>query len=331
MIVKNEYVKIKTDKEVILHNYIYDNYLKFIAQAQYDTNIRDFSFTNCFIKFDTPFEDINNKNYYDFDIRVPLSNKNLTISETTIEANYTYTPKRNYAYSAIDETIIKDFTEYYGKKITAIGFSIFLNGENIICACVDTSNYSNYFVENISFQRKDIFSSDASVVNGSPLNLAPFSEKYIIESGGHGEIQYYCYPVLYSIGLGTRRGEIEEEYIIGQDVDIIIESNTSFGFNLRRGLESNKYPSQTLYSGNNLYPLPLKVNKELHPHRRLYTGSGIVPLLSDYKYIMYKYRYYYHNDFASEDIYLDEYFITNLPNDTKGLFEIVTKIERSDV
>lgn len=124
---------------------------------------------------------------------------------------------------------------------------------------------------------------------------------------------------------------MEEEYIIGQDVDVIIESNTSFGFNLRRGLESNKYPTQTLYARNGLFPLPLKVNKELHPHRQLYTGSGIVPLLSDYKYIMYKYRYYYWDSFRYDNVYLDEYFITNLPNDTKGLFEIVTKIERSDV
>lgn len=331
MIVKNEYVKIKTDREVILHNYIYDNYLKFISQAQYNTNIQDFSFTNCFLKFDEPFENIDNKSYYDFDIRIPLSNKSLTTSETTIEANYTYTPRENYVFNAIDGTVISDFTEYYNKKITAIGFSILLNGEYIICACVDTSNYSNFFVENISFQRKDIFSSDASVINGSPLNLAPFSEKYIIESTGHGDFQHYCYPVLYSIGLGTRRGEMQEEYIIGQDVDIIIESNTSFGFNLRRGLESNKFPTLTLYTGSNLYPLPLKVNKELHPHRQLYTGSGIVPLLSDYKYIMYKYRYYYWDDFRYDNVFLDEYFITNLPNDTKGLFKIVTKIERSDV
>jgi hypothetical protein len=330
MIVKNEYVKIKTDdKEVILHNYIYDNYLEFITKAQYDKDIQDLSFRYCYIKFDTPFEDINNKTRYDFDIMVPLTNKNLTTSETTIEANYTYTPNKAGIYKASGGRV-DDISEYYGKKITAIGFSISLDAEYIICACVDTSNYSNYFVENISFQRKDVFSSDASVINGSPLNLAPFSEKYIIKPTDQGNRYYDCYPVLYSIGLGTRRGKIQEEYIIGQDVDIIVESDTSFGFNLRKGLESNKYPSQNLYAGSNLYPLPLKVNKELHPHRRLYTGSGIVPLLSDYKYIMYKYRYYY-QEHPYDYKYIDEYFITNLPNETKGLFEIVTKIERSDV
>lgn len=331
MIIRNKYIKIKGDKEITIHNYIYDKYLEFVAKAQYDKSIMDFSMVACLLKFDTSFDDIINKTPDDFDMAFILTDVGTTSSEKSIEANYTYTPRENNAYIPESYSVISDFSVYIGKKITAIGFGTNINNELHIVSCVDTSNYSTYFQENISFQRKDVFSSDASVINGSPLNLAPFSKKYITESTGHGDLQHYCYPVLYSIGLGTRRGEMEEEYIIGEDVDIIIESDTSFGFNLRRGLESNKYPTQTLYSGSNLYPLPLKVNKELHPHRRLYTGSGIVPLLADYKYIMYKYRYYYWDDFRYDYIFLDEYFITNLPNDTKGLFEIVTKIERSDV
>ena len=34
MIVKNEYVKIKTDKEYVLHNYIYDSYLRLFSKGQ---------------------------------------------------------------------------------------------------------------------------------------------------------------------------------------------------------------------------------------------------------------------------------------------------------
>jgi hypothetical protein len=252
-------------------------------------------------------------------------------SENSIEANYTYNISNNYIYDIASGEQLIDFSKYDGKKITAIGFSIILNGDDIICACVDTSNYSAYFKENISFQRKDIFSSDTLSTENYPANLMPFSQKYVVENTGHGEQLYYCYPVLYSIGLGSRKGQMDEEYIIGEDVDIIIKSDTSFGFNIRRGLEHNKYPSQSLYTRNGLVPLPLKVNKEIHPHKRLYTGSGIVPLLSDYKYIIYKYRYYYYDDFTYDVVYLNEYFTINLLNDTKGLFEIVTKFERSDV
>lgn len=123
---------------------------------------------------------------------------------------------------------------------------------------------------------------------------------------------------------------MKEEYIIGQDIDINVIDDFSFSFKLRKGLEPNKYPTLTTYT-NNLYPLPLKVSKEILPNINLQPSSNKYPLLSDYKYIVYKYRYYYFNDKQSEYIDLDEYFTMSLPNDTKGLFEIVTKIERSDV
>lgn len=595
MIVKNEYIKIKTDKEITITNYIYDKYLEFVAKAQYDKSYMDFSMIECFLKFDTPFNNVCGKEPTDFDMAIRFSNRNLTASENTVEANYTFTPTEGNVYNPKTDEFYEDFTDIIGKKITAIGFNTMINYEEYIVACVDTSNYSTYFVENISFQRKDIFTSDTTVKDGAPINLTPFSNKNIVVSSARGDYIYQCYPVLYSIGLGTRRGEMEEEYIIkkndieqnfiinlgdielckignyqdkiykqndkwylhkeigkvvfnsatglqndltntlqakltdnpeylkftgattenpcmycdkfifanntqdnehiyiaswqqvadgylgnirffishqrlegynssmtnaqklalvnnylssnplicylilseatnteitdtqliqqlesielynginnitttgdlagdlqiyynytttgevakGQnlnidvditkdywlgslfggtyqeenptpttpqnikvvtgnqnikvkskaslepnEVELIVESDTSFGFNLRKGLESNKYPSATTYAGSNLYPLPLKVSKEIQPHNKLYTGSGIVPLLADYKYIMYKYRYYYFDEFRYDYIYIDEYFITNLPNDTKGLFEIVTKIERSDV
>ena len=331
MIVKNEYVKIKTDKEVIIKNYIYDKYLEIIAQAQYDKSIMDFSMVRCYLKFDTAFDNIENKNPEDFDIDFMYSNRYLTSSENKVEANYGFTPSKGTVYDAKTGGVITDIEDYMNKRITAIGFSTMVNYQEYIVACVDTSNYSIYFADNITFQRKDVFMTDTTVSEGRPVHLAPFSEKTIIESTGHGDTVYNCYPVLYSIGLGTRRGVIDEEYIIGQDVDVVVESSNSFSLKMRRGLEPSKFPSTTLYSRNTLHPLPLKVTKELHPHKRQYTGSGIVPLIADYKYVMYRYRYYYYEQFMDEYIDIDEYFITNLPNDTKGLFKIITRIERSDV
>ena len=38
MIIKNDFVKIKTDKEIVLHNYLYDEYLEAFSKSQYVTS-----------------------------------------------------------------------------------------------------------------------------------------------------------------------------------------------------------------------------------------------------------------------------------------------------
>lgn len=331
MIVKNEFVKIKTNKEMVLHNYLYDIYLKIICENMYKYSTMGFVFDYCLIKFDTPFEDIYDKEFTDFNIALSASSVTTNKSSNSVEANYIFTP--SYVEDYENHTIEHDLTKYNDRKITAIGFGIINRdpnnyGQEIVCACLDTSNYSIYWQNNISFQRKDIIMSDT--ISEKPDNLSPISEKAAIVQTMSEDLLVPCYTKLYSIGLGTRLGEMQEEYIIGQDIDIDIISDFSFGFTLKKGLEPNKYPTPTTYT-NNLYPLALKVSKEILPNRNLYPGNGKHPLLSDYKYIVYKYRYYYFNDKNGEYIDLDEYFTVNLPNDTKGLFEIVTKIERSDV
>ena len=332
MTIKNEFTKIITDKEIVLHNYIYDEYLEAVAKAQYDKDFKDFSMNGCYLKFDTAFDDITNKTPEDFDMTFGVTTRSINGKENGLDANYTFIPTENGCTNPSTREPITDFSDYYGKRITAIGFSSDAFNETKIMACIDTSNYSIYFQRNICFQRKDAFKTDTIASSGFPANLAPFSDKTInIESGGHGTLVFNCYPVLYSIGLGTRKGEMQEEFVIGEDVDVIVESDTSFGFNLRKGLEPNKHPFPTLYAKSGLFPLPLKVSKEVHPHVTLYAGNNRFPFLSDYKYIIYKYRYYYFHDYAYEYRWTDDYFTLNLPNDTKGLFEIVTKIERSDV
>ena len=312
MIVKNEYIKIKTNKEYTLKNYIYDSYLSKISRYQYDKTELSIRFTACYLKIETPLADITNATYEDFDVSIDLNvygkgNKN------TAECIYTLKPNSMYY---INEG------EYQGKKITAIGFGIY-EEDNTIYACVDTSNYSIYFDTNVSIERKDKFTTDAYADIDYPENLSPVNSKTATYISQHGSEILSASTNLYSIGLGTRRGEMQEEYIIGEDIDVDVIDNFSFGFKLRKGLEPNKYPTPTTYAGS-LYPLPIKVTREIHPSVNLYAGNK-VPLLSDYKYIIYKYEYY--------DEYQDygEYFTVSLPNDTKGLFEIVTKIERSDV
>lgn len=330
MIVKNEYVKINTDKEIVLHNYLYDIYLKLICENMYKYSRMGFAFEYCFVKFDTPFDDITNKTFDDFSIAMYRSSLSTNKSNSSVEANYTFTP--SYVEDYEKHTMEYDLSKYNGRKITAIGFGLIDRdpdnyGQEIIGACLDTSNYSIYWQDNISFQRKDIITSDTI---GKADNLSPTDEKTTIITHSGEDIIMPCYTKLYSIGLGTRVGVMNVEYVIGTDIDIIEESDTSFGFNLRKGLEPNKYPTSTTYTGN-LYPLPLKVSKEILPNVNLYPGNGKYPMLSDYKYIIYKYKYYYFDGRYNDYIDLNEYFTMSLPNDTKGLFEIVTKIERSDV
>lgn len=332
MIIKNDYIKIVGKKETTLKNYIYDKYLELVAKAQYKKEVTNFDMLYCFLKFDTPFDNVMDKTIDDFDIYIIKYNGSINGSDNKLEANYNYFLRNGFVRDCESRASISDLSEYYDKKITAIGFGGFVDGSITMLSCVNTSNFSIRLEEDTIFQRKDIFISDAFATAGYPANLSPFSTKNItIDTGGHGKLTFPCYPVLYSIGLGTLKGQMEEEYIINQDVYVVKESDTSFGLNLRKGLEPTKYPRQSLYARSGLHPLPLKVDKELHPHRKLYTGSGIVPLLSDYKYIIYKYRYYYFNDYAYDYRWTDDYFTINLPNETKGLFEIVTKIERSDV
>ena len=330
MIIKNDYVKIKGSKEITLKNYIYDFYLELITQAQYKKEVSQFAMIYCYLKFDEPFDSVEDKTPTDFDIYIRETNKYINASENRLEVNYAYFSNMQNVYDVETQTAIDDLSEFYDRKITAIGFGGVYNYEEVIFACIDTSSFSIRFENNILFQRKDIFITDAVATEGYPVNLSPFSNKKILLNTGGGVLTAYdCYPVLYSIGLGNLKGQMANELIIGEDIDVIEESDTSFGFNLRKGLETTKYPSITIYSNNNLYPMPLNVSKEFHPNKKIYPRNGLVPLLSDYKYIIYKYRYYYYQNF--EYHFINEYFTINLPNETKGLFEIITKIERSDV
>ncbi len=103
MRIKNEYIKIKTDKEIVLHNYIYDEYLKIFSKSQieededelYSLNSRKTMYS-CFIKFESNFEDITNKAINDFDIRISSVQTEVNGNSQNVNAIYTYsTKKRN--------------------------------------------------------------------------------------------------------------------------------------------------------------------------------------------------------------------------------------------
>lgn len=339
MKIKNEYVKIKSkDREISLNNMIFDKYLEYFFQRQYDDEKlieydMSIQMTYCFIKFDELTKKItesnldNNGNQIittnDFDIAIPINSMLKVGNESSTSTIYDYSVRKGIWDIKTGITTF-DFNEYVGKKISALGF-----GWNEIFACIDTTNYSIYIEsEGLNISRKDTFSSDAICVGYDyPVHLATSGETYCY-TDGKGETSSSEYAQLYSIGLGKTIGVIDEEYIIGEDIKIIKEDDKGFGFNLETGVDDNIYPSNMLYCSDELYPMPINVKTEIYPEKTLYCSDEIYPSDSNYKYIIYKYRLCYLTRGSSIEK-LDKYYTMNFEFNTKGLFEIITKIERA--
>ena len=330
---KNEYVKIKTNKEVIMHNYIYDSYLELFSKSQYETDEQKISemnnqkqFYSCFIKIEEKIKDVKNATKSEFDLAIydPIINVNGSSNSVTTIYNYMTTDNKIYN---LKEQKTEDLNVYKDKKITAIGF-----GLNEVMACIDTFDYGVYIVEGekLTIARKDKMTTDGECIGiDYPLHIASVSNKtQILESEA---IYVPIWARLYSIGFGTTKGIIDDEYIIGKDIEVIKENNTEFGFNLLKGFEESIYPNETLYAGADLYPMPLYKKEEKYPSTDLYATDSMYPMQANYKYIIYKYRLFFYDTMQDKLINLDEYYTLNyFENQAKGLFEIKTKISRKE-
>lgn len=347
MIVKNEYVKIKTDKEYVLHNYIYDSYLRLFSKGQllnewglaYQDENENKELTYCFIRFDSPLDNYQKANYTDFNIRMQKTQMQ-TVGNSK-GCNVTYTFAETESVTLIDTgNVLTSLKDYYGKRITAIGFGNW----NTIYACVDTSNYSIYLTEGekLAIIRKDIFESNAECVGYeypyhlSPVDWAGYLEEYLDPATGKIVSNPYRVPViaiLYSIGIGSQKGVMEEEYKVGTDIEINEESDTVFGFNIRTGLEQSVFPHSNLYMGNGKYPMPANLIKEMFTNTNLQPSLNKYPLKPNTKYIILKYRFVYQYvsmRFGKTMVNTDNYYTMNFYTEAKGLFELKNKIERSN-
>ena len=192
MKIKNELVSIKIGKKQYdFNNLVLDEYLKRFARSQ--LNEEDVNLTTmdkraryCLIKFDEPLEDISAKSEIqnsDFDICLMGSTiANQDISEQNITTEYLYASYFIWDYNKKTAEDVK-ISDYYGKKITAIGFnSWWAKGSVLVLAVLDVSNYNIYLQENqeLSVTRKDVittdalfYSNDKSKVPG-PVHLAPY-------------------------------------------------------------------------------------------------------------------------------------------------------------
>ena len=220
----------------------------------------------------------------EFDVALVYGNQSRQIlNEKQIIIEYSYNSKDVLVYS--DST--KNISDFYGKKITAIGFNTYFSiDERIpVLAILDTSNYNIYIQENqdMSITRKDIITTDAIFYSNNknkvpgPAHLAPYgvpqiiyqppiyndlrNSKQVFNDAGYG--------ILYSIGLSSYSDYIDKEFIIGTDV--LAELNKT-ELNIK-GIENY-----------------LSTNGSLFPSDKIYPNSNLYPIKSNYKYVIFKYK-----------------------------------------
>lgn len=306
MKIKNESVNLKIgNKQYDFKNLIMDAYLKRFVLAQTDEKrmkgldrVTDLEY--CLLKFDTPLENISPSSIFynqDFDACIVFYNSHTQqINENQIVVEYSYQATgqiMNYANenNTDNPSYISDF---YGKKITAIGFNTWFIRYNEeldiwkhpVCSILDTSNYNIYLQENqeVVITRRDIIETDAIFYSNNnqkvpgPAHLAPYGLPQIIyqpniyEDETHSSWQSFndsCHGILYSVGFSSYTDYIDKEYIIGKGV-----------------LAKNNGTELIIKNIRNY----LATDSSLFCDKNLYTGDGLYPIRANYKYIILKYK-----------------------------------------
>ena len=348
MILKNELVNLRIGKKQYdFHNLILDEYLKRFASKQLDkdkikekNNSLDLHY--CLLKFDNPLLNINKSSLFynnDFDIilgprlyenKEKYGNKQ-EAGEQRVVVQYYYYTDSFWNYKAGTEHEEFDIKDYFGKKITAIGFNT-LDGDNLpICAILDTSNYNIYLQSNqeLSISRRDIIEPDALFFSNdrnkvpAPAHLMPYGLPQIINQPDIYEDEiiphsFYdnAYGILYSLGLSFTKDEIDREFIIGKDIEAI---NNETELIIK---EIENYPL-----GNN--PLFCVMSK-LYPSPRLY------PVKTNYKYIVLKYKVWQdvhsgtYNNLIVTNTDTGYYYYQAFPIDKFGKSNIKIRYERGN-
>jgi hypothetical protein len=304
MRINNEYVEIKKGNKVYKkQNMILNTYLKALFKAQLDTTHNSSEITTCYLKLDTPIENVDydsELSYSDFDIRLISSgnlSKSIIATENSIKVSYNFKDtafffKRNDGTWA--GTSMGSFDLFTGRQITAIAFG---DGTNCF-TFLDTTNM-NIIInsgERFVFTRVDNITSDG-ICKGFdyPLHLINDTAHvdYDANTGMSTKAQ------LYSIGFGNKIGYMEEEYLINNvEVD---RDDYSITFDVSRTEKIGHYPSEDLQ-------------------------LGFYPTMDNSKYVMFKYRLYYGDTSLYQ--YFDEYYIMSKPNKNFGNLEVKLKIER---
>jgi hypothetical protein len=344
MKIKNDLISIKIGKKRYdFTNLILDEYLKRFVNSQLDetktrnmSNIKDLEC--CLIKFDTPFTNIQNNSEIhnqEFDICL-VGNLEYTeeLGKKQITVRYKYSSNFIWDYEKATAQNIT-ISNYYGKKITAIGFNVWWGSdENFetklpICAILDVSNYNIYLQKNQNLEvvRKDIITTDAEFWSNSdkvksPAHLTPKGipavlkqEDIVNEDGSVSKFNINAFGILYSIGLSSYTDYIDKEFVIGRDVQLE-QNNTEI---IIKGIENYLSTDNPLFLDSN----------------KLFTNSDLYPIKSNYKYILFKYKVWQEvvTRVDGQDVYTPTdtgtYYYQAIPIDKFGKNDFKIKYERS--
>lgn len=353
MKIENRYIRINNGKKVTkIKNHIVDNYLIYFAQRQYlslsnAAAIADLTIDKLFIKFDTIVDDAEEPTSYDL-----ILDGSVVYTNSTSYVNATY-----YYRTSNLSNIDKDIDAWTGHNIYYLGFGHEKeDGSYVIYAYVDISEYAIYLDESgfLDIIRDDMISSDA-ICSNIPYHLAPLLDNKI------GQI--------YSIGLGFSEGDISEEFLIGDNISLVITGNLEVepygglsnyvffpqfndlypseefcpsddemvainnGYRLTFGGTSDytQYPQNDVYPQDDIFPTQYYVNdRETVPLTTLAPRTGLVPLRTNYKYIIYKYRVCEYNGENEPLTQTDEYYTMSYSTTSKSQVTINVYYERSE-
>ena len=308
MKIKNEYIEIKKgNKFFTKRNMILDTYLHQIFNSQIAIDHDTTTISYCYVKFDTPLENINYNSEVDptdyFDVILWSFRSVAPVIKTSnnlIKLIYKFSTQNFRMYYNGESWLTpndKKFNMFAGRKVTAIGFGSY----NKLFAYLDTSNMNIIINENENLQitRVDSIQSDGIVKDYDyPLHLA----QDVINKTVVGR-ENKLYAQLYSIGFGNIAGYMEEEYLIG---DVTTgRDNNSITLEVNRTKKVGHYPSENLH-------------------------LGFYPTIDNSKLLIFKYRLYQRELRNGQyvTVYLDKYYTMNMPNENSGDLQIKLSIER---
>ena len=297
--IENLCVDIKVGKkEYSIKNLILDELLKVYASALVDDYKTQRKYLkHCFIKFDTPIENITESSELkntDFDIAILCDRSTTEYSPNQIVNKYNWS---NYIYNFHTAPI--SWSEYAGRKICTIGFGFNFMASSTynMCAVLDVTNYDIYVEENeeVYITRIDKISTDAIFTSSNDeLIKGPIHLQGGIALNPTESAVKNVYAKLTNLGLSNKVDEIQRE------LDLDYEVN------------GNIFTINNLYSPSGLYP-----SENLYPSEDLYLDD------EPYKYLVLKFTLY-----NSNDVDTGEYYLQAIPLENRGDIKLNIKYER---
>lgn len=326
MKIKNDYIIINHNgKQTKLHNTILNTYLYWLISNQ--TNIDEdyrasLSMSYVYIKFDEQltFDKTSVLEESNFNIKIPYFNSSTQITPTQIIRNYFYKADNSQytLYDIQDFSYLSDMSSLLNRKITAIGFGGTQYGNNLIYACVDTSNY-NLYIESMdtvfSIARRDTITTDAifycssKLVKG-PVHLCDGQDVYV---DYFPQSQYI--GMIESIGLGLTTQRMDQEISLKPYTNHLSYETNKILINDEFTIEyysEGLFPAEDLYPSEDLYPARV-INEPIYPSEDIYPGIDLYMIEAPYQYMQLKYEIYSQDNITGVITDTGKYYLLSMP------------------